>query len=257
MGERGIAMSAEVMKGAEPFFFEGGETGVLVLHGFTGTTQSVRPLGEGLAAEGFTVLGPRLPGHGTDIGDLAGRSWMEWVGEAERGFETLKERCSRVFVTGLSMGGTLTLYLGERRPQEVAGLMPINAAVDMKNPLLLLTPVAKYFLKTVPGVGSDIKDPSQKELCYDRVPVRAAHELLKLTREVRARLHQITAPLLVFVSKQDHVVPPSNGPLIMQRVSSQEKELVWLENSYHVATLDYDCDTVIRRCVEFIRKHAG
>ncbi|MEJ5187104.1 MAG: alpha/beta fold hydrolase [Candidatus Geothermincolales bacterium] len=125
---------AEVMKGAEPFFFDGGEVGVLVLHGFTGTTQSVRPLGEGLAAEGFTVLGPRLPGHGTDIQDLSTRSWTEWAAEAERGLKVLRERCSRVFVTGLSMGGTLTLYLGERYPDEVAGLMPINAAVDMKNP---------------------------------------------------------------------------------------------------------------------------
>ncbi len=250
-------MSPKVMRGAEPFFFDGGKTGVLVLHGFTGTTQSVRPLGEGLAKEGFTVLGPRLPGHGTDIEDLAKRSWEEWTGEAERGFKALQERCSRVYVTGLSMGGTLALYLGERYPQEVAGLMPINAAVDMKNPLLLLTPVVKYILKTVPGVGSDIKDPSQKELCYERVPVRAAHELLKLTRMVKARLNQVTAPILVFVSKQDHVVPPSNGPLILDRVSSREKELVWLENSYHVATLDHDRELIIRRCPEFIRKTSG
>jgi len=248
---------AEVMKGAEPFFFDGGEVGVLVLHGFTGTTQSVRPLGEGLAAEGFTVLGPRLPGHGTDIQDLARRSWTEWAAEAEKGLRTLKEKCSKVFVTGLSMGGTLTLYLGERYPGEVAGLMPINAAVDMKNPLLHLTPVMKYLIKTVPGVGSDIKDPSQKELCYERVPLKAAHELLKITRLVKADLHKVTSPILVFVSKQDHVVPPSNGPLILEQVSSREKELVWLENSYHVATLDYDRENIIRRCSEFIRRHAG
>ncbi len=248
-------MAEEVWPDAEPFHFEGGKTGVLVVHGFTGCTQSMLPLGKGLAEAGFTVLGPRLPGHGTSVKDMASRKWQEWTGEAERGLKELLERCDKVFVTGLSMGGTITCFLGERYPEGIAGLMPINAAVAKLNPLMPLTPYAKYVLKTIPGVGSDIKDPDAKESCYDKVPVAAAAELHALMKVTRRDLAKITAPILIFASREDHVVPTTNGPYILERVSSSDKELVWLENSYHVATLDYDKDLIIRRCVEFINAH--
>lgn len=247
-------MPDEVWPDAEPFSFEGGKTGVLVVHGFTGCTQSMLPLGKGLAAAGYTVIGPRLPGHGTSVKDMSTRKWDEWTGEAEKGLKELLDRCDKVFVTGLSMGGTITCYLGERYADKLAGIMPINAAVAKLNPLMPLTPVAKYVLKTIPGVGSDIKDPDVEESAYDKVPVPAAaelHALMKLTRQDLAR---ITEPILVFTSREDHVVPPVNGAFIIDHVSSQDKEQVWLENSYHVATLDNDKQLIIDRCLEFIQR---
>lgn len=247
-------MAEEVWPDAQPFFFEGGKTGVLVVHGFTGCTQSMRPLGEGLADAGFTVSGPRLPGHGTSVEDMSHRTWEEWTGEAERALRDLKNICERVFVTGLSMGGTITCWLGEKYADDLAGLMPINAAVAKLNPLLPLTTVSKFFLKTIPGVGSDIKDPQVQESCYDKVPVRAAAELYELMKITRRDLPRITAPILVFTSREDHVVPPANGPYILEHVSSRDKELLWLENSYHVATLDYDRELIIARCTEFMRR---
>jgi carboxylesterase len=248
-------MDVDVWPDAQPFSFEGGKTGVLVVHGFTGCTQSMHPLGEGLAEAGFTVVGPRLPGHGTTVKDMSTKTWQEWSGEAEKGLKELLDRCDKVFITGLSMGGTITLYLGEKYNDEVAGLMPINAAVAKLNPLLPLTPVAKHVLKTIPGVGSDIKDPDSKESCYAKVPVPAAAQLYELMKLTKVDLPKITAPILVFTSREDHVVPPKNGPYIMEHVSSMDKELVWLDNSYHVATIDYDKDEIIKRCVEFIQRH--
>ena len=85
-----------------------------MIHGFTGSTQSMLPYGEALAARGYTVMGPRLPGHGTTVEDMALRKYTEWTGEAERALQELRGKCERVFVTGLSMGGTITLYLAER-----------------------------------------------------------------------------------------------------------------------------------------------
>ncbi|MDY6793989.1 MAG: alpha/beta fold hydrolase [Actinomycetota bacterium] len=247
-------MDLEVWPDAQPFSFEGGRTGVLVVHGFTGCTQSMYALGEGLAEAGFTVAAPRLPGHGTTVKDMSTKTWREWTDEAEKDLQDLLGRCDKVFITGLSMGGTITLYLGEKYNDRVAGLMPINAAVAKLNPLLPLTPVAKYVLKTIPGVGCDIKDPNSKESCYDKVSVHAAAELYELMKTTRNGLPDITVPILVFTSREDHVVPPKNGPYIVDRVGSRDKELVWLENSYHVATLDYDKDEIVRRCVEFINQ---
>jgi carboxylesterase len=212
------------------------------------------PLGKGLAEAGFTVLGPRLPGHGTSVKDMSTRSWQEWTGEAEQGLKELLGRCDKVFVTGLSMGGTITCYLGERYADEIAGLMPINAAVAKLNPLMPLTPIVKYVLKTIPGVGSDIKDPDAQESCYEKVPVPAAAELYQLMKTTKADIARIAAPILIFSSREDHVVDTSNGPFILEHVSSTDKELVWLENSYHVATLDNDSQLIIDSCVEFIQR---
>ena len=247
-------MVEEVWPDAQPFSFDGGSTGVLVVHGFTGCTQSMLPLGKGLADAGFTVLGPRLPGHGSTVKDMSTRKWGEWTGEAEKSLQELLDRCDKVFVTGLSMGGTITCYLGERYADKVAGLMPINAAVSKLNPLLPLTPIAKYVLKTIPGVGSDIKDPGVEESCYDKVPVPAAAELHALMKATKAGIAKITAPILIFSSREDHVVSTANGPFILEHVSSTDKELLWLEDSYHVATLDNDKQLIIDRCVEFINR---
>jgi carboxylesterase len=70
-------------------------------------------------------------------------------------------------------------------------------------------------------------------------------------------LSTITAPALIFQSTEDHVVPPENGPHILEKLGSEDKELVWLENSYHVATLDNDADLIAERTTSFIREHGG
>src|SRR5579883_2952504 len=100
-----------VLSGAEPFFLKGNETGVLLSHGFTGTTQSVRYLGEALNRAGYTVSAPRLPGHGVSPAAMAKSTARDWIGAVEDGLGELRARCKRVFIGGLSMGGTLTLYV--------------------------------------------------------------------------------------------------------------------------------------------------
>src|SRR5687767_5632088 len=111
---------ASVMKGAEPFGFDGGEHGVLLVHGYTGSPQGLRPWGEYLANEGFTVLCPRLPGHGTSVADLHKVKSSEWIAEIEMALRGLRERCTSISVGALSMGGTLALHLAQKHPGEIA-----------------------------------------------------------------------------------------------------------------------------------------
>ena len=237
---------------AQPFYFKGNSTGVLVIHGFTGCTQSMLPYGKALAARGYTVIGPRLPGHGTTVEDMAFRKYTEWTGEAERALQELRGQCDRVFVTGLSMGGTITLTLAAKYGDKIDGIIPLNALV-ITEPLLRLTPILKYLLKTRPGVGSDIKKPEAKESCYDQVPVAAAYELTRLLKVTREGLPRIHVPALVIASREDHVVPePINAETIMANLGSKNKELLWLENSYHVATLDNDAALIFEKAAEFI-----
>ncbi|MBC7225567.1 MAG: alpha/beta fold hydrolase, partial [Anaerolineae bacterium] len=176
----------KVMPGAEPFYFEGNEVGCLVSHGFTGTTQSVRFLGEYLAKEGgFTVIGPRLTGHGTTPDDMARATAEDWIRDLERAMATLQERCSKIFITGLSMGGTLSLYMAAMYPDVFQGTMPINGAVFLDMPDFAALAFAPGAPPTVPGVGSDIKKPGVTELVYPVVPVPAIRHIYALMAVTR------------------------------------------------------------------------
>ena len=250
-------MEQQVMAGAEPFRMEGNATGVLVSHGFTGTTQSVRPLGEALAAEGFTVAGPRLAGHGTTMDDHARSTARGWISSIEEDLDWLSGRCESVFIAGLSMGGMFSLYFAGMRPDLIKGAIPINACMYLANPdlaRLIFDPEAP---PTVPGVGSDIKAPGVEELVYPMVPVPAVKEFMAAMRVTDDLLPAITAPVLVLQSLEDHVVPPENGPYILEKLGSTDKELVRLENSYHVATLDNDKELIAERTIRFIHGHGG
>lgn len=250
-------MDLTVMAGAEPFRMEGNGTGILVSHGFTGTTQSVRPLGEALAAEGFTVAGPRLMGHGTTMEDHAGSTARDWISSIEDDLAWLEERCRNVFFAGLSMGGMFSLYFAGMRPDLIQGIVPINACVFLGNPDLARLVFDPQAPPSVPGVGSDIKADGVEELVYPEVPVPPLKEFMAIMRVTDDLLPAISCPALVLQSTEDHVVPPENGPHILERLGSEDKELVWLENSYHVATLDNDKESIAERTLGFIREHGG
>src|SRR5260370_24174273 len=116
------------MAGAEPFFADGGPVGMVLCHGFSGTRQSLGPWAETLAAAGFAVALPRLPGHGTRWPDMNVTTWADWYGELERAFDRLRQGRDQVFACGLSMGGTLALRLAEHPRSHAAGPIPVNTS---------------------------------------------------------------------------------------------------------------------------------
>jgi carboxylesterase len=247
-----------VLPGAEPFAANGGDVGVVLSHGFTGSPQSLRPWAEHLAAAGLTVRLPRLPGHGTRWQDLNDTRWPDWYGEVERAFDDLHGRCRQVFGMGLSMGGTMLLRLAEQRPADVAGLVLVNPSLgterkDVKYALPLLHRV----VPSLAGIGSDIRKPGITELAYGRTPLRAMHSLSKLWPLVVADLGALTAPVLLYRSRVDHVVEPLSGRLLREGAHSTEVTEVILEESYHVATLDHDAPAIFAGSLEFVRAHTS
>ena len=243
-------MKSRVLPGAESFRFDAGPTGVLLQHGFSGCPASMRPFGQWLSERGLSVLGPRLPGHGTSWEDLAETTWQDWEREAEQALLELTRRCSAVLAVGLSMGGAMVLHLGAKHPDKLLGVATINA--DIRRPELAVVPLLRLFTRTTKGVGNDIKRPGQDEIVYERVPLTAAGQLGKFYRTVQGELPSMKLPLLVFSSDVDHVARPSNSKYIMQRVGSEKKELIPLHNSYHVATLDYDAGMIFERVLAFV-----
>lgn len=243
---------ADVLEGAEPFSATGGSDGVLVLHGFTGSPHSMRGIAEKLADAGLTVELPLLPGHGTAVDDLLATTWADWSGAAEAAYAGLAARCTRVAVVGLSMGGTLACWLAERHP-EIAGVVVVNPAVEPmpEEVAEALREMLAAGTEVAPGIGSDIARPGVVELAYEGMPVAPTLSLFDGIAAVAADLGEVRCPVLLLSSREDHVVAPSAGDRLEASVGGP-CERVWLERSYHVATLDWDRDEVEDRTTTFV-----
>lgn len=246
-----------VRPGAEPFRHDGGPVGVLLCHGLTGSPVAMRPWAEYLADAGCTVSLPRLPGHGTTWQEMSLTRWEDWYAEVDRAFRDLRGRCEQVVVAGLSMGGTLALLLAERRGADVDGIVVVNPSVLSRDRRLKLLPALRYAVPTLPAIGGDIKKDDVTEGAYDRTPLKALYSLTKLWAIVRRDLPRVHQPLLIFHSRVDHTVEPENAGVVLAGVSSTDAELRTLENSYHVATLDYDAERIFAESLEFVQRLAA
>ena len=245
-------VTAPIIPGAEPFSQAGSPSGVLVLHGFTGNPQSMRPLAEALATAGYTVDLPLLPGHGTAVEDMIPTRWPDWSGAAESAYTKLAANCDDVAVVALSMGGTLASWLAEHHP-EIRGLALVNPFIDP--PAESFRDVLRGLLgagtDVAPGVGSDIAKEGMTESAYPGTPIAAALSLFEGIDDIAAHLGQISCPVLLLSSRADHVVPSSSGDVLGAGVGGPI-ERVWLENSFHVATLDNDADELTARVLAFV-----
>jgi carboxylesterase len=240
-----------------PFTFgEGEKVGVLLIHGFTGAPAEMRPMGEYLAAQGYTVTGPQLAGHGSRWQTLNRMHWQDWVSSAGVALTQLQAHCDRVFVGGLSLGGLITLYLGAQHP-EIDGLVPMAPAMSVRNKLIYLTPLLKYLFKKrdIRDTASDAVDPATFDRCwsYPVTPIAAAHEVLKLQRRVWGLLEQVTQPLLIFQGYHDRQVNLKGTARLYERVRAADKALVWLDNSGHCLTVDSERQAVWRKTHEWIQ----
>jgi carboxylesterase len=245
-----------VMPGAEPFTHVGSATGVLLCHGFTGSPQSLRPWADYLADAGLSVWLPRLPGHGTIWQDMARTRWEDWYAEVDRAFSELQAHTDEIFVMGLSMGGCLALRLAEQRGAAVSGLVLVNPSLTADTRLFVLAPVLKFLVPSLKGIASDIKNPQAAEMGYDRMPVKALASLPGLWRATQAHLRDVTQPVLVYHSLDDHVVGPASLRLLREALPQKQLEVRECADSYHVATLDNDAPVIFAGSLDFVRAHS-
>ena len=243
-----------ILTGAEPFNHDGSDVGVLLCHGFTGTPQSMRPWGEYLAERGFTVRVPLLPGHGTTWQEMNNTRWEDWYSCVDTAFRELHETCQRVVVGGLSMGASLALQLAQEHGPRISGLVLVNPAVKFDDPRTRVLPVLKHLMGSLEAVGNDIKKPGVTELAYTRSPLKAGHSQLVAWRSVIRDLPEVTQPVLLLRSTQDHVLPASSSALVLSRISSSDVTEILLEDSYHVATLDNDAPRIFAESATFIER---
>jgi len=237
--------------------------GCLLVHGFTATPAEMRPLGEALATRGFPVRGVLLPGHGTEVADLARTRWTDWAAAVARERDLLARETTRVAVAGMSLGALLALHLAATEPTDVRALVLCGTPLLFADARLRLLPMAARVpwlarrWAVIPKVGgSDIADPEARAASrsYQAMPLSGVLELLRLRRVVARELHRVTQPALILHGRDDHGVPVANVARLRARLGSAWIESAVLERSWHVITVDYDRARVAELAADFLER---
>lgn len=248
------------LPGAEPFAYPGrnDDLGVLLVHGFTGSPFEMRPLGEALATAGIGSTCPLLRGHGTHPDDMIGFRYTDWIADVEGALDGLLARYRRAAIVGLSMGGTLALNVAARRSGDarIAGLVTIGAPLVLDDWRLGFASLIVKVVKWQAWGKPDIKDRSvwDRPVAYRRIRTRAILELLGLFKETCGRLVSVTQPTLIVQARDDHIVPPRNADLIRDGIGSADRQVMMLDNCYHVSTVDFDAPLVSAEVVRFVQR---
>lgn len=230
----------------------GRAVGVLLVHGFSGSPASMRPWAEHLAARGYAVEVPQLPGHGTRWQDLNQVTWEQWYDTASVALDRLLASCGSVVVGGLSMGGSVALRLAEERPDDVAGVMLVNPFVSTTRKEFVALPLLQRAVPSLKGIINDIKKPGQDEIGYPRLPLKGLYQVTRMWKAVVPDLPKVTQPLVYFQSAEDHVIDRSSVETVLSAVSSRDTTHRVLAESYHVATLDHDAEAIFTESAEFV-----
>ena len=223
--------------------------GILLVHGFTGSPHSMRPVAQRFMELGYAVEMPVLTGHATRWQDLRDSTYQQWLDSAERGYRRLTNQGLQVVVIGMSMGGTVATHLSARLP--VAGTVLINPYMVDVNPMMRHAGKVSKVLPVLKADRSDIAVPGVSEGAYSLVPTAAVHQLHLLGAETRALIPQLKSPVLYLRSLGDHTVLDSSHRYFLEHCSVPV-EFRWLTRSYHVATLDYDAEYLLSAIQAFV-----
>lgn len=229
-----------------------GTTGVLLIHGLSGTPYEVQPLGTFLASHGYAILGPWLAGHGTSPRDLFHTPWQDWYLSAIEAYVYLMNRYHTVYVIGLSMGADLALLLSAQFPtQGVVALSGVIQIPDWRFQGIGFFKYVQWWTTRLKGGILNTQAPQHQT--YSWVPTQAIHEQKKLMNRLKSQLNNIKIPALIVQGKKDSIIPPLNGEWIYQGIASATKELVSLEHSDHVVTMDNDQAFLFEKIHQFIQ----
>ncbi len=241
------------LRSPEPFFYSGGKTGILLIHGFTGTPSELRPMGEYLRDKGYTVYAPLLAGHGTCPEEMEKTGWRDWWQSTLDAYNRLRKLdLDHLFVAGLSMGGVLSLLLAVEKPAD--GVISMCAPVWVRDRRAFLAGIAYPFYRYKPNGKHRDPDIDAHLVPYDRTPIKSVGELNRLLRRLKRCLSKVEIPALVVQSLNDETIQPRSANHIYGRISSKVKQLSWYEKSSHIITVDKERRKLFAEVDQFIRQ---
>lgn len=246
--------------GAEPIALDAGSRGVLILHGFGDTPQSVRGVASAFHEQGWTVRAPTLRGHGSTLYALTKARAEEWLIDARAALHELQERSTTVAVIGQSMGGALATVLAAE--ERIAALVLLVPFLGMSPRGLAIGRFHRIVSLFRPYLRSrsefSILDPIARRNALGRgiATPRLLHELSLVVRHARKSAARVRVPTLVIHSRHDPRIPAAAADEAFKRLGSPEKRIEWVERSGHVVSVDHDRDWVAQRALEWLNGHA-
>ena len=270
--------SIESCLGSNGFFYKSGDAAVLLIHGLTGTPAEMRPIAKRLVKRGFSVMCPQLAGHCGTENELKRSTWRDWYRSIDHAFEALKREHAQVYVSGLSMGALLALKLADEKGQRVNGLGLLSTTFfydgwnmpQLKRklllPLVLHTPL-KYFLSWDETTPYGIKCERTRAMVHAVLENRDARasekvgifrtsaitilESTRLIRSARAALPQVISPTLIVHATEDDMASIKNAHYVKNHIASDKVETFFVDDTYHVLTLDKRRNDVAQRLADF------
>ncbi len=252
-------------------------TGVLLIHGLTGTPNEMRVLARGLNRQGFTVYAVQLAGHCGTMDQLVDTPWQHWLASTCRGADLLSRYVDRVVVGGLSMGAVLALALAQQRPEQIAGVVALSPTFRYDGWSMPAYTKLSFLLPWLRALGLGrrrvfmeqppygIKDEALRARIVSQMnsgdsaqaglpgnPWWAVIELHALSARVRKNLDQVRAPCLVIHAQHDDIAAVGNAYEIVKGVRHAPVQLCLLQDSYHMITIDRERRQVIAQVVDFV-----
>ncbi|MGE5385708.1 MAG: alpha/beta hydrolase [Betaproteobacteria bacterium] len=264
--------------GPNGFFEKRGTVGVLLIHGLTGTPAEMRHFGRQLARKGLTVACPQLAGHCDSVQALKASTWEDWYRSVDQAFEALSRECEHVYAAGLSMGALLGLVLAARKQERLAGVTLLSPTFfyDGWNmpkwrrrlllPLIIYSPL-RHFISWEEPPPYGIKDERVRAMVsavlenrdartadkigHFKTPATVIRESKRLIRAAKNCLGEVQRPTLVVHSTEDDMASIENAHFVTRRIGAPKVETYFVDDTYHVLTLDKKKDKIADRVASF------
>jgi len=264
MGNRQQSVdAAPVIRGAQTIDLqEEGSPGVLLLHGFGDTPQTLALLARKLHKSGYSLYAPLLPGHGRNMDAFGKSRAADWIAATRSALAQMRSRHESVSVVGLSMGGALAVLLAAEL-NDIPALVLIAPYLGMPRWLRLAASTQWIWGRLAGEINArdprSVRDPIEREknLAYGAITGRALFELWKVVRLARKSLAGVKAPTLIIQSREDPRCPPEVAEFALNALGSREKQLVWTEGAGHIITVDYGRERVFNEVENWLRVHSS
>lgn len=245
--------------------------GILLFHGMTGTPFEMKKYASFLFKQGFDVYCYCLPGHGNHPISIYCVRWKDWIEFSKMKYRELRDKYDYFFLGGLCLGAVISLNLCEIFT-DISGIICLSTTLFLDGwsipkynflmPIGLYTILRYYY--TFPerepfGIKNENyrriiqKLTSKNNVALDHYPMNAIYELLRLSKLTRKYLRKITSPVLLIHSKHDDLTSVKSAELVFEKISSSQKKLIILQNSYHLVIHDNEREDVFKASAEFLR----
>ncbi len=246
-----------LIPGAEPFSLDGKKKlGVILIHGFTATSNEMKELGHYLNKKGISINVPLLSGHGTNPRQLLKVKSRDWTIDVKNAIKKLEKSCDEIYLVGNSFGGNLA-FLNSNKSDKIKGIVSLAAPFifkhhNVRKSLLHVFRQFKLFQRKRPT--KKVKDiyRKTKRISYQQIPLNSLIELQKSVNLSKDCLSNITKKVLIIQSTNDDIVSKDSVNFVYNKVKSKDKEIFWVKDSIHVLIADSKKMQVFDKIYKFV-----